>query len=160
RCGAVAKVGPLAPPAGLHLPAHRRTDRPANTAANTGGAWVTAVFRFKPIDDLHREFESILEALNDPAQADYGEHLLALHEHLLRHCGTEEAFMKQESYPHLARHKRAHEQLLESVSDVRRRFDAGDIEGVRRYAADLMNWFSIHAQNEDAELASFLKGIG
>ena len=115
---------------------------------------------FKPIDDLHREFESILEALNDPAQADYGEHLLALHEHLLRHCGTEEAFMKQKSYPHLARHKRAHEQLLESVSDVRRRFDAGDIEGVRRYAADLMNWFSIHAQNEDAELASFLKGIG
>jgi hypothetical protein len=46
------------------------------------------------------------------------------------------------------------------VSDVRRRFDAGDIEGVRRYAADLMNWFSIHAQNEDAELAGFLKGIG
>lgn len=114
---------------------------------------------FKPIDDLHREFEDILDALNDPAEADYGRHLLALHEHLLRHCATEEAFMLQEDYEHLARHKRAHEHLLESVSEVRRQFDAGDIEAVRRYAADLMNWFSIHAQTEDAELARFLKGV-
>jgi hemerythrin len=44
------------------------------------------------------------------------------------------------------------------VSDVRRRFDAGDVEAVRRYSADLMNWFAIHAQTEDAELAAFLKG--
>lgn len=115
---------------------------------------------FKPIDDLHREFEQILEVLNDPAEADYGEHLLALHEHLLRHCSTEEQFMKQENYPHYDRHRRAHEHLLESVSDVRRKFDAGDVDAVRRYAADLMNWFGIHAQSEDAELAGYLKGVG
>lgn len=113
---------------------------------------------FKPIDDLHREFESILDALNDPAEADYGAHLLALHEHLLRHCATEESFMLQENYTHYARHKRAHEHLLDSISDVRRRLDAGDIESVRRYAADLMSWFAIHAESEDAELAAFLKG--
>jgi hemerythrin len=113
---------------------------------------------FKPIDDLHREFEAILEALNDPAEADYGTHLLALHEHLLRHCATEESFMLQENYSHYARHKRAHEHLLDSVSDVRRKLDAGDVESVRRYAADLMNWFAIHAESEDAELAAFLKG--
>jgi hemerythrin len=112
---------------------------------------------FKPIDDLHREFEAILEALNDPAEADYGTHLLALHEHLLRHCATEESFMLQENYSHYARHKRAHEHLLDSVSDVRRKLDAGDVESVRRYAADLMNWFAIHAESEDSELAAFLK---
>jgi len=113
---------------------------------------------FKPIDDLHREFEAIVEALNDPAEADYGAHLLALHEHLLRHCATEERFMLEEDYAHYARHKSAHEHLLESVSDVRRRFDAGDIDAVHRYADELMRWFEIHAQTEDAELASFLKG--
>ena len=113
---------------------------------------------FKPIDDLHREFEAILAALNDPAEADYGAHLLALHEHLLRHCATEESFMLQENYSHYPRHKRAHEQLLDSVSDIRRKFDAGDIGAVRRYAADLMNWFAIHASSEDAELVTFLKG--
>jgi hemerythrin len=113
---------------------------------------------FKPIDDLHRQFEAILAALNDPAEADYGAHLLALHEHLLRHCATEEQFMLQENYPHYARHKRAHEHLLDSVSDVRRKFDAGDVAAVRRYSADLMNWFAIHASSEDAELVAFLKG--
>ena len=113
---------------------------------------------FKPIGDLHREFEDILDALNDPGEADYGTHLLALHEHLLRHCATEEAFMLQENYPHYLRHKRAHEQLLESVSEIRRQFDAGEIEAVRRYAGDLMNWFVIHATAEDAHLAAFLKG--
>jgi hemerythrin len=113
---------------------------------------------FKPIDDLHLEFESILDALNDPGEADYGAHLLALHEHLLRHCETEEKFMLQENYSHYERHRRAHEHLLDSVSDVRRKFDAGDIDAVRRYAGDLMNWFAIHASSEDAELAAFLKG--
>ncbi len=113
---------------------------------------------FKPIDDLHKEFESILEALNDPAEADYGAHLLALHEHLLRHCDTEESFMLQENYSHYARHKRAHEQLLDSVSEVRRKFDAGDVDAVHRYSSDLMSWFAIHASSEDAELAAFLKG--
>ena len=113
---------------------------------------------FKPIDDLHREFEDILDALNDPAEADYGTHLLALHEHLLRHCATEESFMLQENYSHYARHKRAHEQLLESISQIRRQFDAGEIDAVRRYAHDLMNWFTLHASAEDAELAAYLKG--
>ena len=113
---------------------------------------------FKPIDDLHKEFEAILAALNDPTEADYGAHLLALHEHLLRHCETEESYMLQEDYPHYARHKRAHEHLLDSVSDVRRKFDSGNVDAVRRYAADLMNWFAIHASTEDAELAAFLKG--
>ena len=113
---------------------------------------------FKPIDDLHLEFEAILDALNDPAEADYGAHLLALHEHLLRHCATEESFMLQENYSHYLRHKRAHERLLDSVSDIRRKFDAGDVGAVRRYAADLMNWFAIHASSEDAELVAFLKG--
>jgi hemerythrin len=113
---------------------------------------------FKPIDDLHREFQAIVDALNDPEEADYGELLLVLHQHLLRHCRTEEQFMLQENYPHYERHKRAHEHLLESVSDVRRKFDAGDIDAVHRYTSDLMSWFAIHATSEDSELATFLRG--
>jgi len=113
---------------------------------------------FKPIDNLHREFQDILDTLLDPGEADFGKDLLGLHEHLLRHCATEEEFMRQESYPHAERHGRAHRLLLESVSDARRRLDAGDIDGTRRYCADLLGWFAIHAQTEDAELAAFLKG--
>jgi hemerythrin len=114
---------------------------------------------FKPIDDLHREFQAILDTLNAPGEADYGEDLLALHEHLLRHFATEEQYMLQENYLHYERHKRAHEHLLESCAEARRRFDANDIEGVQRYSRELMGWFAVHAQTEDAELAGFLRGV-
>ncbi|WP_028310751.1 bacteriohemerythrin [Derxia gummosa] len=113
---------------------------------------------FKPIDDLHKEFEEIVGVLNDPAEADFGEHLLALHEHMLRHAAVEEGFMAQERYPHLGRHRRAHEHLLEAIARVRDRWDCGDVEAVRRFAAELMGWFAIHASSEDAELVAYLKG--
>lgn len=113
---------------------------------------------FKPIDDLHREFQDILDALLDPHEADFGKDLLGLHKHLLRHCAIEEEFMRQEDYPHIDRHRHQHERLLESVADARRRFDAGDIEGTRRFCSDLLEWFRIHATSEDTELAAFLQG--
>jgi hemerythrin len=119
-----------------------------------------ALVGFKPIDDLHREFQDILDALMDPAEADFGTDLLGLHKHLLRHCAIEEEFMRQEDYPHIDRHRRAHQRLLESVADARRRFDGGDIEGTRRFCADLLDWFRIHAQSEDAELVAYLRGPG
>jgi hemerythrin len=128
-------------------------------AAATAFKHTDILVGFKPIDDLHREFQAILDALNDPAEAEFGEDLLALHEHLLRHCSTEEQFMLQENYPHYERHKRAHEYLLESVAEARRRSDANDISGVKRFSKELMSWFAIHAQTEDAELAGFLKGV-
>ncbi|MCS7100254.1 MAG: hemerythrin family protein [Burkholderiaceae bacterium] len=113
---------------------------------------------FKPIDDLHREFQDIVDALSDPAEADTGAHLLALHEHLLRHCALEEQYMRDEGYPHYARHRRAHEQLLEAVAEMRRRYDANDLDAVRRFGPQLLQWFAAHAAQEDAPLAAFLKG--
>jgi hypothetical protein len=56
---------------------------------------------------------------NDPAEADYGI-CKALHEHLLRHCDTEEAFMLQENSlraPHVHEH-------CWIPSRCRRKFDA------------------------------------
>lgn len=113
---------------------------------------------FGPIDALHVEFQSLLDALIDCEDADYGQHLLDLHEHLLRHCGVEEDWMRQERYPGYARHRKQHEELLEALSDVRRRFDAGDIDAVRSFSTALLPWFATHAQTMDAPLAEFLKG--
>jgi hemerythrin len=113
---------------------------------------------FKPIDDLHREFQDILDALTDPSEADFGADLLGLHKHLLRHCAIEEEFMRQEDYPQLDRHRQEHQQLLESVADARRRFDGGDIEGTRRFCTELLEWFRVHAHSEDAQLAAYLEG--
>jgi len=113
---------------------------------------------FGPIDELHREFQMLLDRLIECEDADYGQHLLELHEHLLRHCGAEEEWMKQERYAGYERHRHEHEKLLESLSEVRRRFDAGDLEAVQAFSGGLLPWFAVHAQTMDAPLAEFLKG--
>lgn len=113
---------------------------------------------FKPIDDVQREFDDIVAALNDPAEADYGLHLLNLHEHMLRHTAIEERLMREENYDHFAPHKSEHDRFVERLAEMRRRFDAGDVDGVRRYAAELMGWFVVHAQAMDAPLARWLRG--
>lgn len=125
----------------------------ATSSANAG-----IFVGFKPIDDMHHEFEDIVAALNDPAEADYGRHLLALHEHMLRHTALEERLMREEHYAHMSAHKREHDRFIEHLSEMRRRFDAGDIDGVRHYSQELMGWFAAHAQNMDAPLARWLRG--
>ena len=112
---------------------------------------------FEPMDELHREFRDLLTALAAPEGGDYGAHLLALHEHLLRHCAIEEQWMKGSDFPSCACHRQEHEMLLEVISEVRRRCDAGDVEVVQRLAAELPRWFEIHANTMDAALAFHLR---
>lgn len=110
---------------------------------------------FAPMDDIHREFHDLLAALGEPG--DQGEKLLALHEHLLRHCAQEERWMIDSAFPACACHAREHETLLEVVSEVRRRFDAGDSDIVRSLAEELPRWFEQHANTMDAALAVHLR---
>ncbi len=110
---------------------------------------------FAPMDDIHREFHELLAALSEPG--DQGEKLLALHAHLLRHCSQEERWMIDSGFPASACHAREHETLLEVVSEVRRRFDAGDSDIVRSLAEELPRWFEQHANTMDAALAVHLR---
>jgi hemerythrin-like metal-binding protein len=115
---------------------------------------------FEPMDELHREFRDLVVALAAPEGGDYGALLLALHEHLLQHCAIEEQWMKGSDFPSCACHRQEHEMLLEVISEVRRRCDAGDVEVVQRLAAELPRWFEIHANTMDAALAFHLREHG
>ena len=113
---------------------------------------------FAPMDAIHREFHDLLTALEEPG--DQGEKLLALHEHLLRHCSQEERWMVDSNFPACACHAREHETLLEVISEVRRRFDAGDSDIVVSLAEELPRWFEHHANTMDAALAVHLRECG
>jgi len=110
---------------------------------------------YGPMDEVHREFHDLLIALQQPG--DEGEKLLALHEHLLRHCAQEERWMRESNFPACECHQREHEMLLEVVAEVRRRFDAGDSEIVARLTEELPQWFEVHANSMDAALAVHLR---
>jgi hemerythrin-like metal-binding protein len=112
---------------------------------------------FAPMDAIHREFHGLLGALAEPG--DQGEKLLALHEHLLRHCSQEERWMIDSDFAASVQHAREHETLLEVVSEVRRRFDAGDSDIVQSLAQELPRWFEHHANNMDAALAVHLREL-
>ncbi len=112
---------------------------------------------FEPMDEIHREFHDLLVALGEAG--DQGEKLLALHEHLLRHCAQEERWMRESNFPACDCHQREHEMLLEVVAEVRRRFDSGDSEIVDRLARELPEWFAVHANAMDAGLAVHLRGL-
>lgn len=110
---------------------------------------------YAPMDAVHREFHGLLMALQQPG--DEGEKLLALHEHLLRHCAQEERWMRESNFPACQCHQSEHEMLLEVIAEVRRRFDAGDSEIVARLAQELPQWFEVHANAMDAALAVHLR---
>lgn len=110
---------------------------------------------YAPMDAVHREFHSLLAELQQPG--DEGEKLLALHEHMLRHCAQEERWMRESNFPACECHQREHEMLLEVIAEVRRRFDAGDSEIVARLAHELPQWFEVHANAMDAALAVHLR---
>jgi len=112
---------------------------------------------YEPMDELHRQFRGLVSALASPEGCDYGAQLLALHEQLLRHCALEEQWMRECDFPSRACHRQEHEMLLEVVSEVRRRFDAGDLRAVQRLAEELPHWFEIHANTMDAALAFYLR---
>ena len=112
---------------------------------------------FEPMDALHREFHDRVAALSQPG--DEGEKLLALHEHLLRHCAQEERWMRESDFPSCACHRHEHDLLLEVVAEVRRRFDSGDLEVVQRLAQELPEWFAAHANAMDAGLALHLRNL-
>ncbi|SPE20043.1 Bacteriohemerythrin (modular protein) [Burkholderiales bacterium] len=125
--------------------------------AQTGADFGYFEVGFEPMDALHREFHDLLAAMQQPG--DEGEKLLALHEHLLRHCSQEERWMRESSFPARDCHESEHEMLLEVVAEVRRRFDAGDSEIVIRLAQELPHWFEVHANTMDAALAVHLRGL-
>jgi len=112
---------------------------------------------FEPMDAIHREFHDLVQALGETG--DEGEKLLALHEHLIGHCGEEERWMRDTAFPARDCHRREHEMLLEVVAEVRRRFDAGDSAIVARLAEELPQWFAVHANSMDAALALHLRGF-
>jgi hemerythrin-like metal-binding protein len=108
------------------------------------------------IDALHVEFDACVVALAHAPVGQLNGALLGLREHLLHHFGAEERWMRESGFPAIDCHKREHDKVLEVLSAVEQRFAGGDAEVVQRLAAELPNWFAIHAATMDAALAAWL----
>jgi hemerythrin-like metal-binding protein len=112
------------------------------------------------MDDTHREF---VEQLNRVGAAADSAVLAALDDfivHTEAHFGQEERWMDAIEFPPRGCHRGEHEKVLETVREVRKRVEAGDVRLARTLAEALAEWFPQHATSMDAILAMYMTQIG
>lgn len=108
------------------------------------------------IDETHREFASLLNALFVAADEAVPLALDALVAHLREHFAFEEELMTRHDFPARGCHADEHEQVLISVEEVRAEVAAGDSGSVRALAEALEGWFSGHVDYMDSALAAWV----
>lgn len=112
------------------------------------------------MDDTHREFVALLNAMGDAADGDMLASVDAFLAHTERHFAQEEQWMTATAFPPLGCHRGEHENVLEVMREVRRRVAAGELRYARTLAAALAEWFPHHASTMDAMLAQFMHETG
>lgn len=121
-------------------------------------AWTDALaIGHEEMDRTHEEFVARLNAL---AEAE-GDAMLAELDAFLRHTeahfAQEEAWMAASEFPRAGCHRAQHLNVLEVLTEVKRRVTAGDAQHVRRLTEALAEWFADHAASMDAMLAIYLQ---
>jgi len=110
---------------------------------------------YKPMDDVHREFVELVDALLSVPEADLPEVLAAFADHAQAHFDQENRLMDEMDLPLVECHKDEHAKVLASVLEVQRLNTAGDARVVRELALALKEWFPSHADQMDSALAKW-----
>ncbi|HWQ39988.1 MAG TPA: hemerythrin domain-containing protein [Burkholderiales bacterium] len=114
------------------------------------------------IDDTHREFVALLNALAEADENGALEALDAFLAHSEAHFGQESRWMEELAYGAAQCHRDEHETVLVIAREVRRRVAAGEggTDLVRFLAAAVAQWFENHAASMDTVLALYMKEHG
>ncbi|GLT22091.1 hypothetical protein GCM10007933_15470 [Zoogloea oryzae] len=111
---------------------------------------------FGPMDDTHREFVSLIAALQTAAADELPALLEALIVHVQAHFALEDEWMAKTDFPARECHMNEHAAVLQSVLKTRPLLAAGDVARCRRLADELADWFPAHADYLDSALAHWL----
>jgi hemerythrin-like metal-binding protein len=113
-----------------------------------------------PMDDTHREFVEIYNAVATAGDGSFLARLDALLAHTDAHFAQENVWMAESGFPPTAIHKGEHERVLAALRQVRRRVAEGDIAAGRDAIAQVPDWFDQHAATMDAALANWMSRVG
>ncbi len=125
--------------------------------------WTDAfLLGFQPMDDTHREFVEVVNAMVKATDADFAACLDAFARHAEKHFEEERVWMEKTDFPAKDCHNDEHAAVLKSVRDVMAVVAAGDVAEGRRLADALIGWFPGHADYLDASLAQWMvkKSLG
>jgi len=108
------------------------------------------------MDETHKEFVELVNALLTVRDADLAPALAAFAAHAEAHFGQENEWMEKNEFPPRDCHIDEHNKVLASVYEVQQQLVDGDVAVVRQLAQALMDWFPAHADYLDSALATWL----
>lgn len=111
---------------------------------------------FGPMDEVHVEFVTAVEALLRAPDGEVGVAFSALERCTREHFEAEERWMAETDFPARECHADEHAAVLRSVVGVGERVASGEFEPARTLAAALLDWFPAHADYMDAALAHWM----
>lgn len=123
--------------------------------------WSDALSLSMPVmDHTHEEFVDLLALVEQADDSTLLARWQTLIEHTEDHFGREDDWMRATGFAPGNCHTTQHTVVLEVMRDSARRGSQGELDWVRRIAAELADWFPNHAQTMDAGLALHLKSVG
>ncbi|MBV6511195.1 MAG: hemerythrin family protein [Ignavibacteriales bacterium] len=117
------------------------------------------------VDNQHKRLVGFVNEMHEAilmgkGQAVMGTILNNLVEYTVYHFSTEEKFFDEYNYPDAELHKKQHRDLVEQVSAIKAKFDAGE----KVLTLDVMNflrdWLHDHILGSDVHFGPFLNSKG
>ena len=108
------------------------------------------------MDQTHREFVALVDAVLTAPDAEMLERMDALAAHTEAHFAQELAWMEQTDFPPIGCHTHEHDQVLSIMHEARNYVAEGNTRVGRVLAEELARWFEGHVQTMDGMLAQWL----
>ncbi|MDP1656496.1 MAG: bacteriohemerythrin [Hylemonella sp.] len=115
-----------------------------------------------PIDADHRHLVDLVNELHTATSEGRGREVVnkVLNEligYTSAHLQREEARMAAVHFPNLAGHKIGHQHFVDSLNDLRQKYEAGSITVAAQLSTVLRDWLSLHIRRSDKELLDFIR---
>ena len=115
---------------------------------------------YEPMDHIHEEFVGLLGQLQAAPENEYSHLMDQLIDHVKAHFEEEDRWMVQTEFPPRECHMDQHQQVLNSILEVRELLNDQDrqdrFEICRSLVLALVEWFDGHATHLDSALAHWM----
>lgn len=115
-----------------------------------------------PIDQDHRQLVDLVNALHTATSDGRGQDVVAtilddVIRYTAEHLQREEHLMENMQFPNLVQHKHGHDQFMQHVRNLKKKYDCGSITVASQLSTALRDWLSLHIRRNDKEILTFMK---
>lgn len=119
----------------------------------------------KEIDDQHKKLIDLINKLYDEMKKGHGKEALSgvlkeLVDYTKYHFQAEEKLLSKHNFPHLAAHKKEHEELTKKVEEINEKIASGKMVISSNVLTFLKDWLNNHILVEDKGYSKYLNEKG